>query len=95
MAARPPVVTKRLNLWWVLAAGIVVALGFGATDHMLRCTGTLTVTLLVCAVLRAFLPDETAGGLVVRRPVVDVLVLSGLGIAVGVVGFSLDLTALV
>lgn len=95
MAAKPPVVTRRLNLWWVLAAGVVVALGFGATDHMLRCTGTLTLTLVLCAVLRAFLPDETAGGLVVRRPAVDVLILVGLGLAVGVVGFSLDLTALV
>lgn len=83
-----------LRLWWVLAVGVVVALGFAATDHMWRSTGTFVVTLVGCAVLRMAQPPERAGGLVVRRHLIDVLTLLLLAAAVGLIGFNLDLTAL-
>ena len=44
-----PLITKRLAAWWALAAGVVVALVFVATDHMWRATGTLALTLLGAA----------------------------------------------
>lgn len=93
MPARPPVVTKRLSLWWVLAAGVLVALGFAATDHMLRATVAFAGSLAVAAAIRALAPDERAGGLVVRRRHMDVAMLLVLAVAVALVGFSLDLTA--
>lgn len=86
-----PLITKRLAAWWVLAIGLLVALGFFAADHMWRATAVLSGTLLVCAVLRARLPVERAGGLVVRRPWIDVATLVLLGVAVAVLGFTLDL----
>ncbi|HQF96611.1 MAG TPA: DUF3017 domain-containing protein [Microthrixaceae bacterium] len=85
---------EHLRLWWILAGGIVLALVFFATDHMWRATGSLVATLLVCAVLRVVSPPEVAGGLVVRRPWIDVASLVLLAAVVGVVGFNLDLTAL-
>jgi hypothetical protein len=87
-------VMEHLRLWWILAGGIVLALVFFATDHMWRATGSLVATLLVCAVLRVVSPPEVAGGLVVRRPWIDVASLVLLAAVVGVVGFNLDLTAL-
>jgi hypothetical protein len=77
-----------------LAAGVVVALVFVATDHMWRATGTLALTLLGAAVLRVVLPVEGAGGLVVRRTAIDVAMLVLLAVAVALIGFNLDLTSL-
>lgn len=91
---QPPVM-KHLRLWWILCAGIVVSLAFAAFDHMWRSTGTLVATLVLCAVVRAVAAPELAGGLVVRRRWIDVASLLLLALAVGVVGFTLDLTALV
>ncbi len=85
---------EHLRSWWVLGLGVVAALAFAATDHMWRSTGMFVLTLVVCAVLRAVTPMETAGGLVVRRPWIDVASLLLLAAAVGILGFNLDLTAL-
>ena len=74
---------EHLRLWWILAGGIVLALVFFATDHMWRATGSLVATLLVCAVLRVVSPPEVAGGLVVRRPWIDVASLALLAVALG------------
>lgn len=87
-----PVITKHLMAWWVLALGVVVALGFVATDHMWRASATLSATLVLAAVLRVILPVELAGGLVVRRMAIDVALLLALAIAVAALGFTLDLT---
>ena len=90
-----PRITRRLRAWWALLAGLLVALGFVATDHMWRATASMSVSLILAAGLRAVLPDESAGGLVVRRRWLEVCTLLGLAVAVAVAGFSLDLTALV
>lgn len=80
--------------WFLLAAGLVIALLFVATDHILRATLALGGSLLGAAGLRAVLPERAAGGLRVRGRLLDVLVLAGLGIAVLVSGFTLDLRSL-
>lgn len=95
MPSKTAPVMEHLNLWWVLAVGILVALGFVATDHMWRAWGTLSLTLGACAVFRIWLPDETCGGLVVRRRWVDVATLLFFAVAIALVGQSLDLTAIV
>lgn len=92
---QPAPVMEHLNLWWVLAAGSVVGLAFAAADHMWRCWATFAGTLILCAVLRVVLPDPVCGGLVVRRRWVDVATLAFFGLAIGIIGFQLDLTALV
>lgn len=90
-----PVITRHLGAWWLLAAGLAVAMGFVATDHMWRATAMLSLSLLLAGVLRLTLPTQAAGGLVVRRPVLDAVTLISLGVVVAVSGFTLDLTALV
>ena len=87
---RPPT-TTRLGAWWLVVAGLVVGILFSATDHHLRATVTLSASCLLGAVLRAFLPAERAGGLVVRRRWLDVLTLVVLGVAVGAIGRSMNL----
>lgn len=95
MAGKPAPVMEHLNLWWVLAGGVVVGLVFVATDHMWRAWGTFSLTLGVCALFRVCMPDERCGGLVVRRRWVDVTTLLFFAIAIALVGQSLDLTAIV
>lgn len=89
-SGQPPI-TKRLSAWWVLAFGVVLALVFVATDHMWRATGTLSGTLVLAAALRRLLPQESAGGLVVRRPWIDVASLLMFAVVVAALGFTLDL----
>ena len=57
----------RLGLWWVLAAGLVVAVAFGATGHPLRATAEFAGTCVGVGGLRALLPKRVLGALVVRR----------------------------
>lgn len=95
MPSKPAPVMPHLNLWWVLAAGIVVGLGFVATHHMWRAWGSFALTLGGCALLRLTLPDPLCGGLVVRRKWVDVTTLAVLAVAVAVVGRSLELSPVV
>lgn len=71
--------------------GLLVALFFGATAHPLRATVVLSGSCLVAAVLRALLPQGDAGGLVVRSRWLDVATLTVLGVAVGVIGRSMNL----
>ncbi len=88
--SRPPT-TKSLALWWVVALGAVVAMGFVWTDHMLRATTTLGGSLVVAAVIRAVAPQDRAGGLVVRSRVFDVIVFLIFAVAILASGFTLDL----
>lgn len=81
----------RLAAWWIFAVGVVGAVAFGATAHPLRATYAFTAALVVAGVLRALLSPPTAGGLVVRSRVVDVLTLSVLAVAVGVIGQTMNL----
>lgn len=87
---RPPT-TTRLGAWWLVVVGLVIGVLFSATDHHLRATVMLSASCLMGAVLRAILPSEGAGGLVVRRRWLDVLTLVVLGVAVAVIGRSMNL----
>ncbi len=82
----------RLGWWWVatpvLALGIV-AFGFG---HVRLAGFVLAGGLGIAAVIRAVLPTERSGGLVVRSRVVDVLTMGLLGLALAVITASLDLS---
>lgn len=88
---RPALDVRPLAAWWVIAAGVVVGMGFLLTDHVLRATVACGGTLLLAAVLRVTLPGSRAGGVAVRGPLVDVVTLVVLAVAILVVGFSLDL----
>ncbi len=87
---RPPV-APGLGVWWIVAAGLVTAVAFSATDHHLRATVMFSGSCLLAGVLRAVLPTDRAGGLVVRRQWLDVATLVVLGVVVGVVGRSMNL----
>jgi len=90
---RPALDVPPLAAWWIIAAGIVVAMLFLLTDHVLRATVACAGSLLLAAVLRLTLPGARAGGIAVRSPLVDTVTLVVLALAVLGSGFSLDLTA--
>ncbi len=85
-------VIPRLGWWWVATPVLVlgmVAFGFG----QVRWAGfILAGGLGIAAVIRAVLPTERSGGLVVRSRVVDVLTMGLLGVALAVITASLDLS---
>lgn len=90
---RPPIVSG-LRAWWLPMAGLLVAMAFVATDHMLRAGASFGGSMLLAAGLRAVLPESIAGGLVVRQRWLDVAMLV---IGAGVVlasAFTLDLVDL-
>ena len=87
---RPPIVSG-LRAWWLPVAGLVVALAFVATDHMLRAGASFGGSMLLAAGLRAVLPESLAGGLVVRQRWLDVAMLTLGGIVVLASAFTLDL----
>ncbi|MDN5717814.1 MAG: DUF3017 domain-containing protein [Janibacter sp.] len=90
---RPALDSRPLAAWWVIFAGLAVGLAFVLTDHMLRATVSVGAALLLASVLRVALPGSKAGGIAVRGPLVDVVMLVVLGVAVLVSGFTLDLAA--
>lgn len=87
---RPPIVSG-LGLWWLPTMGLLVGLGFIATDHMLRAGASVAASLWLAAALRAFFPEDRAGGLVVRAAWFDVALLVLGGLVVAVSAFTLDL----
>ncbi|MCA1782925.1 MAG: DUF3017 domain-containing protein [Dermatophilaceae bacterium] len=87
---RPPIVSA-LGLWWLPALGLLVALGFVATDHMWRAGASFAGSLWLAAALRAGFPEERAGGLVVRYRWLDVAMLVIAGALVALSAFTLDL----
>lgn len=87
---RPPIVSG-LRLWWVPMVGLCIGLLFIAGDHMWRAGGTIAGSLWLAAGLRAVLPEESAGGLVVRQRWLDVTLLLLLGGLVALSAFTLDL----
>jgi hypothetical protein len=90
---RPPIVSD-LGLWWLPALGLVVALLFVATDHMWRAGASFAGSMWLAAAIRAFYPEERAGGLVVRSRWLDVTMVFVGGVLVAVSAFTLDLTDL-
>lgn len=89
--SRPPA-TRSLAAWWLVAAAGSVGLVLLALGHLRWSVVALAVSLWVGAVTRALVPDQRAGGLVVRSRLFDVVALVGLGAAVLVVGLSLRRT---
>jgi hypothetical protein len=87
--AAPP--ADRLGLWWLVAAGLLVAVALGATGHPLRATFAFAGTCLGAGALRALLPKRILGALVVRRRWVDATILIVLGLAIGIIGRSMNL----
>ena len=83
--------SKRAPMDSLRRTALVVGVLFSATDHHLRATVTFSASCLLGAALRAVLPKERAGGLVVRRRWVDVLTLVALGVAVALIGRSMNL----
>ena len=87
---RPPIVSA-LGLWWLPSLGLVVALLFVATDHMWRAGASFAASMWLAAAIRAFYPEERAGGLVVRTRWLDVTMLVIGGALVALSAFTLDL----
>lgn len=85
---RPPT-TQRLGHWWLVAGIAVAGFGFIAADRLRHGVILLAVALWAGAALRAVLPTQRAGGLVVRSRFFDVLVCVALGVAVFSVGLAL------
>jgi hypothetical protein len=85
------VTAPRLGWWWVATPVLVlgvVAFGFG----QVRLAGfVIAAGLGLAALIRAVLPTDRSGGLVVRSRVVDVLTMGLLGLALAVITASLDL----
>ena len=82
---RPRTLRARLQPEWpmtVVLGVAVVGLLRVATAHWREGSVLLGGALLVAAALRAALPPDRAGLLAIRSRVVDILVYSGLGLAV-------------
>lgn len=85
-AARP---RQRLGLWWLAMLGLGIAALLLMTQGLQAYGLALGVTLGVLALLRAAVPEEKAGGLVVRGRWIDTLSLAVLGLAVAVLATNL------
>jgi len=81
----------RLGVWWLVALGLGAGLLLVLAGH-LRLGGYVASAALVAgAGLRLFLPQSSAGGLAVRRRLVDVVILLGLGSALFVTVRAVEL----
>lgn len=79
----------RLGVWWLVAAGSAVGLGLVIFADALRMGGrVVAASFLVGAALRLLVPTPRGGGLEVRHRLLDVGVLLGLALAIGL-AFSL------
>ena len=84
----------RLRWWWLLSAGLAVALYLMGSTHLLRGTAAMGGTLLLAALIRLILPSQAAGALAVRSKWLDILLLVVAAGAVLVAGFTLNLSPL-
>lgn len=77
------------NLWPLGVCLLIVGLGivFGFLGHWRKASMSIALAMGVAGVLRCVLPRRTAGLLVVRRTVFDVLVYFGSAAAIAVVAF--------
>lgn len=87
-AARP---RQPLGPWWLGVLGLAVAAALLVTQNLRLYGLALGATLGILALVRALVPEERAGGLVVRGRWVDVLSLALLGVAVAVLAVNLRL----
>ena len=89
--ARPPT-TRSLAAWWIVAAVGSIGLVLLALGHLRWSVVALAISLWIGAATRAVVPDQRAGGLVVRSRAFDVIALVLLGAAVLTVGLTLRRT---
>ncbi len=78
-----------LGLWWVLPAGLVVALLVLFNGNVRGSGYVIAGTLVLCALLRLVVPRGAVGGLLVRSRAWDVLSLLAMATAVTVLSASL------
>lgn len=83
---RPDERARDLGAWWATAALVLVGLGIVLTGHLRAGGMVVTAGLGLGAVLRALLPPELAGGLVVRSLPFDLVAwtLAAAGVLAGV-----------
>jgi hypothetical protein len=81
---------RRLREWplAVVLTGMALGLGVVAADHFRPGTILFALSVLAGAVLRAMLPERTAGLLVVRSRALDVATLGLLGAALTVLAVA-------
>ena len=89
--SRPPA-TRSLAAWWIVAAVGSIGLVLLALGHLRWSVVALAISLWIGAATRAVVPDQRAGGLVVRSRAFDVIALVLLGAAVLTVGLTLRRT---
>jgi Protein of unknown function (DUF3017) len=78
-----------LGAWWLLAAGLAVALWLLLGGGLRGYGYAMAATLVVAAIVRAAVPRERAGGLVVRSRAWDVGLMLTLALAAVVLSSSL------
>jgi DUF3017 family protein len=69
---------RGLGTWWLVLAGVVLALVLIATDHVVGAGVVMAVTLGGGALLRLVVPTKRARGLVVRSRLFDVVAMLAL-----------------
>ena len=81
----------RLGVWWFVALGLGAGLLLVLAGHLRIGGYVAAAALVVGAGLRLVLPQASAGGLAVRRRLVDVVILLGLGSALFVTVRAVEL----
>jgi hypothetical protein len=85
------VIAPRLGWWWVATPVLVLGVVAFAVGQVRLAGFVIAGALGLAALIRAVLPTERSGGLVVRSRAVDVLTMALLGLALAVITASLDL----
>ncbi len=82
----------RLGWWWVATPVLLVGILAFGLGYVRGAGFVMAGGLLLAALIRAVLPTDRSGGLVVRSRVVDVATMTLLGLALAVITASLDLS---
>ncbi|CAN5535624.1 hypothetical protein BH23ACT6_BH23ACT6_12420 [soil metagenome] len=82
-------VTQPLGAWWVLPAGLLVSVAFLIGGGLRSFGYAMALTLAVSALIRLLLPEERAGGLIVRSRPWDVAMLLVLAATTAILSASL------
>lgn len=80
-----------LGALWLVAGALISGLTLVGFGHVRPGGFVVALTLMVAALLRLMLPRARAGGLVVRSRIADAVFLLGMGLALFVIVFALDL----
>ncbi|GMA20451.1 DUF3017 domain-containing protein [Arsenicicoccus piscis] len=87
----PSIAQTRLGAWWVLGAGLAIALVTMLTGQLRSGGYVFAAALLLAGALRTVLPREAAAGLVIRPRWLDLVLYVGAGTAVLVATFLLKI----